>query len=57
MLVGARTPVQMDEDLAAFETTLDPALIVELNRLTRPLLEKLDVSPDYYETAARSRIR
>jgi len=57
VLVGARTVTQLEEDLAAFEATLNPDLIAELNRLTQPLLDKLGPSPDYYEAAAKSRIR
>lgn len=57
VLLGARTAVQLEEDLEAFEMTLQPDLVRQLNAITQPLLDKLGANLDYYETAARSRIR
>lgn len=57
VLLGARTPAQLNEDLSAFEMALREDLVKQLNTITQPLLDRLGSNPDYYETAAKSRIR
>ncbi len=57
VLLGVRTVAQLREDLSAFDGELSPALIEKLDILTRPLMDRLGPSPDYYEASTMSRIR
>ncbi|MGC3956351.1 MAG: aldo/keto reductase [Propionicimonas sp.] len=57
VLVGSRNERQLMQNLRAADTVLDPETIEELDALTRPVLDALGSSPDYYENRARSRVR
>ena len=57
MLLGVRSAAQLEEDLPALDGGLTPALIKKLDCLTRPLMDRLGPSPDYYEASTMSRIR
>jgi aryl-alcohol dehydrogenase-like predicted oxidoreductase len=56
VVLGVRTPTQLEQDMRAFEIRLAPGVIARLNSVTQPLLEKLGPSPDYYESFSKSRI-
>jgi aryl-alcohol dehydrogenase-like predicted oxidoreductase len=57
VLLGVRTVAQLKEDLSAFDGGLPPAMMEKLDALTRPLMDRLGPSPDYYEASTLSRIR
>jgi aryl-alcohol dehydrogenase-like predicted oxidoreductase len=57
VLLGVRSVAQLEEDLPAFDGGLSPDVIGRLDRLTRPLMERLGPSPDYYEASTAGRIQ
>jgi aryl-alcohol dehydrogenase-like predicted oxidoreductase len=48
-LCGARTLADLQANIRAARTPLDPAIVAELNRITEPLLEAMGPGFDYYE--------
>ncbi len=56
-LCGSRNLQELEQNLKAAREPLAPEVIEELNTATRPLLEKLGPSFDYYESAANDRTR
>ncbi len=56
-LCGSRNLQELQQNLKATRESLAPAIIEELNTATRPLLEKLGASFDYYESPANDRTR
>ncbi len=54
-LCGSRNLKELKQNLKAAREPLAPELIEELNAATRPLLEKLGPSFDYYENPANDR--
>jgi aryl-alcohol dehydrogenase-like predicted oxidoreductase len=56
-LCGSRTVSQFQMNLAAATEPLAPEVLEELNQATKPLLEKLGPSFDYYENPANDRTR
>ncbi len=56
-LVGARNVAELEANVRAVETPLDPAVVCRLNEATAPLLRKLGPSFDYYEHTDRDRTR
>jgi aryl-alcohol dehydrogenase-like predicted oxidoreductase len=56
-LVGVRSVRRLEENVRAAAETLPPGIIERLNAATRPLLEKLGDSFDYYESVANNRTR
>ena len=56
-LCGSRNLQELRQNLKAAKEPLPPEIIEELNGATRPLLEKLGPSFDYYESAANDRTR
>lgn len=57
VLVGSRDRAQLLQNAQALTTVLEPQTMRELNRITRPVLDKLGDNPDYYEHRNNSRIR
>jgi len=57
VLVGSRNRQQLIHNVQAQTTALEPNAIKELDRITRPVLNKLGGNPDYYENRNHSRIR
>lgn len=55
-LVGNRNEAELRDNLAAAERRLTPDVMDSLNRLSRPVWERLGDSPDYYENRKDSRI-
>ena len=56
-LCGSRNLKELKQNLKAAQEPLPPEIIEELNAATRPLLEKLGPSFDYYENPANDRTR
>ncbi len=56
-LCGSRNLKELQLNLKAASEPLPPAIIAELNTATRPLLEKLGPSFDYYENPANDRTK
>ncbi len=56
-LCGSRNLKELKQNLKAANEPLAPGIIEELNAATKPLLEKLGPSFDYYETPANDRTR
>ena len=56
-LCGSRNVAQFQINLRAAAEPLEPAIIEELNEATRPLLETLGPSFDYYENPVNDRTR
>ena len=56
-LCGSRNLQELQQNLKAAQEPLAPEIIEELNAATRPLLEKLGPSFDYYESPANDRTR
>lgn len=56
-LIGARKVARLDENVRAAAQPLSSDIIHELNTVTRPLLEKLGESFDYYESVENNRTR
>lgn len=56
-LIGARKVARLDENVRAAARPLSSDIIHELNTVTRPLLEKLGESFDYYESVENNRTR
>ena len=54
-LCGSRNRQELQQNLKAAREPLAPEIIEELNAATRPLLEKLGPSFDYYENPANDR--
>lgn len=57
MLVSSRSVRKLEDNVAAASMPLSSDVIARLNAITRPLLEKLGPSFDYYETTANDRTR
>ena len=55
-LVGSRNIRQLEMNVRAASLTLPSDIIVELNKLSEPVLVKLGTNPDYYENRKNSRI-
>ena len=55
-LVGSRTVEELDENILAASLTLAPDIITQIDRVSRPVLDKLGNNADYYESAENSRI-
>lgn len=55
VLVGARTPEQIDENHAALDLRLDSAMLAELDRITSPLKSLLGPDPDMWAPESRYR--
>ena len=56
-LVGARSVRRLEENVRAAAGPLAPGIIERLNAATRPLLERLGDSFDYYESVENNRTR
>jgi aryl-alcohol dehydrogenase-like predicted oxidoreductase len=56
-LIGARSVERLEQNVRAAAEPLSPDLLAELDRVTRPLLDKLGPSFDYYESVANDRTR
>ena len=57
VIVGTRTPAQLDESLRGIGRTLSPDVLAELDRLTQPVKAKLGSNADLWQSGANSRIR
>jgi myo-inositol catabolism protein IolS len=57
VLVGSRTPAQLQENLAAFSLQLAPEILARLAEATEALRRKLGPNADYWQGAEDSRIR
>lgn len=57
VLVGARRPGQLKQNVDAAELTLTPAVIAELSQATDEVKRLLGPNPDTHESSARSRYR
>lgn len=55
-LVGSRNTAQLAENMKTLDIRLPAHVIEEIDTLSFPVLKKLGNSPDYYESAANSRI-
>jgi myo-inositol catabolism protein IolS len=56
-LCGSRNVQELKKNLKAAQETLAPEIIAELNAATKPLLDKLGPSFDYYESPENDRTR
>ncbi len=56
-LCGSRNLLELQQNIKAAKEPLAPEIIEELNAATKPLLEKLGPSFDYYENPANDRTR
>jgi aryl-alcohol dehydrogenase-like predicted oxidoreductase len=54
-IVGARSVKQLETNVESASLSASPAVIAELNEITRPLMEKLGPSFDYFEGATNDR--
>jgi myo-inositol catabolism protein IolS len=57
VIVGTRTPAQLNESLRGIGRKLSPDVLAELNRLTQPVKAKLGSNVDLWQSGADSRIR
>lgn len=57
VIVGARDPEQMLDNLDAAELYLGPAVVARLNEITGPLKNRLGANADMWQTSAHARIR
>ena len=48
---------QLDLNVAAGEVELGPEIVAQMNELSRPLMEKMGPSFDYFEGTATDRTR
>ncbi|MFO7975046.1 MAG: aldo/keto reductase [Candidatus Hydrogenedentota bacterium] len=48
VIVGGRTPAQLERNLAAADLELDDAVLARLNAITDPLKERLGTNPDMW---------
>lgn len=48
VIVGGRTPAQLERNLAAASLVLDDAIVLRLNAITGPLKERLGANPDMW---------
>ena len=48
VIVGGRTPAQLERNLAAASLVLDVAIVLRLNAITGPLKERLGANPDMW---------
>ena len=55
-LVGSRTVEELEENIVAASFTLAPEIIDQIDRVSRPVLDKLGFNADYYESTENSRI-
>jgi aryl-alcohol dehydrogenase-like predicted oxidoreductase len=56
-LIGARKVSKLEENLRAAAQPLSPEIVASLDTVTRPLLDKLGDSFDYYESVQNNRTR
>lgn len=56
-LIGARKVSKLEENLRAAAQPLSPEIVASLDTVTRPLLDKLGDSFDYYESVRNNRTR
>jgi myo-inositol catabolism protein IolS len=56
-IVGSRNAEQLELNSRAAALDLSPAVLERLNRISKPVLDKLGISPDYYENRNHNRIR
>jgi aryl-alcohol dehydrogenase-like predicted oxidoreductase len=56
VLTGSRNETQLAENLAALELKVPPEALAQITAISRPVLDTLGNSPDYYENSAQSRI-
>ncbi len=56
-LIGARKVAKLEENVRAVTPPLAPDIIQALNKATRPVLDRLGDSFDYYESVANNRTR
>jgi myo-inositol catabolism protein IolS len=57
VIVGTRTPAQLNESLRGIGRKLSPDVLDELDRLTQPVKAKLGSNADLWRSGADSRIR
>jgi myo-inositol catabolism protein IolS len=55
ILIGARSPQELQLNLPALNLTLAPDVVAALNRVTEPVKEKLGNNPDMWVAASRMR--
>lgn len=55
VLVGARNSAELEDNVQAASTPLSPDVVNRLNSITRPLMEKMGPSFDYYESPENDR--
>lgn len=56
-LIGARSVRRLEENVRAAAATLPPEIVAKLNAVTKPVLDKLGNSFDYYESFENNRTR
>ncbi len=57
VLVGARSPEQVAQNVAAADVDMTPELMQRLDELSQPVFDALGANADYWEGTANSRIR
>jgi aryl-alcohol dehydrogenase-like predicted oxidoreductase len=57
VVLGARTPAQLESNLEAADLDIGPAAVAQLDEITFPLKHALGTNCDMWETTAKSRIR
>ncbi len=57
VLVGARSPEQVSQNVAAAEADMTPELVQRLDELGQPVFDALGANADYWDSQANSRTR
>jgi aryl-alcohol dehydrogenase-like predicted oxidoreductase len=57
VIVGTRTPAQLEESLRGIGCALSPGVLAELDRLTQPVKVKLGSNADLWQSGAAARVR
>ena len=55
-LIGSRSTAELEENLRAAEVTLSKDVIAQIDEISRPVLDRLGGSPDFYRSGENSRI-
>jgi aryl-alcohol dehydrogenase-like predicted oxidoreductase len=55
VIIGARNPHQLQQNIKAVELDLSPEIVAELTRATEPLKQKLGPNPDLWQAESRFR--